>query len=100
MKKSSVFKWILVFVVIIPITWFGIMVWAKGPNIFKWEVQVSLRKDISNEEKAYQCLGIWRKLFEDDPMSKQWRSTWSKENIEFLHLCRLPKNQFSCHFQS
>jgi len=61
----------------------GITVWAEGPNVFNWTVQASQDNGLTDDEKAYQCLGVWTKLFDNDPMAKRWASDWNTDNTEF-----------------
>jgi hypothetical protein len=83
-KKFSFLSPLVLFALIFIIAWFGIMVWAKGPNVFKWTVQVTRDNGLTDEERAYQCLGIWTKLFDNDPMAKKWASDWNTRNVEFF----------------
>lgn len=88
MKKLSVLRNLIILALVFIIAWFGIMVWAEGPNVFKWTVQISGDNALADEEKAYQCLGIWAKLFENDPMAKRWASDWDAHNIEFFGMSK------------
>jgi len=93
-KKFSFLSPLVLFALIFIIAWFGIMVWAKGPNVFKWTVQVTRDNGLTDEERAYQCLGIWTKLFDNDPMAKKWASDWNTRNVEFFGMRKRICGQF------